>query len=389
MGKAPGRYPYSEKELYLLLSPDYLYTYQYLSLSPAYPYLPQVMLRFLILFLLSFTLYSASLRIRLKEDNYLAVRGEVVLKGNKKSFDYNSLRGKLEIREGEIYFLNRKWGEKLEVIPEGEIFWWGKSPFRGRLRLVVRENKILPLNIVDIEDYLRGVVGEEMPYYWPEEALKAQSVVSRTYALYHLRHYRPYDLSSTILHQKYGGIKSERETINRAVAKTRGEVLVRNGELIFSPFHACSGGFTEWGKEVWEKAPSYLIGVPDPFCENSPYSYWTYRITRRRLGEMLGVRVKRVEIVEYTPSGRVRKIKIGDRILRGEELRKILGYSHLRSTLFRVIEGRWWIKFVGKGWGHGVGLCQWGARKMAEKGFSYQDILKFYFPYAHIEKYEN
>lgn len=353
------------------------------------------MKKFLLPFFLfsSFSLFSFEVRVKLEEPLYIEVKGNAVLKGEKFSQEILSPWGWIKVREGKIFFRWKSWGKELEIIPKNRMFKLGKRWYPGKLKILVKDGEAIPVNILDIENYLEGVVGAEMPYYFPLEALKTQAVVSRTYALYSLNPQAPYDLTQEVSDQCYLGLSRRTHKVIEAVRETKREILTKNGKIIPAHFCACCGGYTEWAKEVWKDSPPYLCGVPDPYCRNAPVFQWSYRISWRKLGQILGRRIEGLEILEKSRSGRVKKLKIffrnGEKIISGVELRRILGYSHLKSTLFRIVEGRFFVRFIGQGWGHGVGMCQWGAKGMAEKGYNYREILKFYFPFAEISKYEN
>ena len=284
-----------------------------------------------------------------------------------------------------------------------------RGKYRGQLSLIKWNHNYLVVNTMDIEEYLYGVIGKEMEKSWPFEALKAQAVCSRTLIYYYktiaAKKNLPYDVSDTIYHQVYGGVYSENESIVRAVEETKDEVLAgQNSEneynIVPSFFHACCGGHTSFASDVWGGNYPLLKGVEDPFCSGTPFYYWSKSFTQRDLKDIVGIDVLSIRILGYDNSGRATKIefsgKSSSRIMKADDfrMRTINGSTSFKSekslpsVLFAVRKQGTNFLFEGKGYGHGVGLCQWGAKKMAEQGETYRGILKYYFPdltLVHIE----
>ncbi len=277
-----------------------------------------------------------------------------------------------------------------------------KGKYRGQLSLIKWNRRYLVINTMDIEEYLYGVIGKEMEKSWPFEALKAQAVCSRTLIFYYrnlaTKKKLPYDVSDTIYHQVYGGVYSENESIVRAVEETSNEILVagQNGEngynIVPSFFHACCGGHTSTASDVWGGNYPSLKGVEDPFCSGTPFYSWSKSFTQNDLKGIVGIPVSSVQVLGYNDSGRVAKIefsgKSGSKVMTAESFRMMTvngsttfsSRQSLPSTLFTVRKQGNVFLFEGKGYGHGVGLCQWGAKKMAEQGKTYKEILGYYFP---------
>ena len=251
------------------------------------------------------------------------------------------------------------------------------------------EHGLVVVARVPVEEYLRGVVPKEMPASWHEEALKAQAVCARTYALYQKqrRGDYSYDLLATVASQVYGGEGSYHPRSDSAVAATRGEVLMFEGDLALTLFHANSGGHTEDMKRVWGSGLPYLEGVKDP---HSPVMEWSCEISQRDLEKKLkksGIDCDRFSSLAFSDrgiSGRYRIVTIicGDESveLRTNKLRHIVGPGEMKSTRFREKVSKSALHLAGEGFGHGVGLSQWGARGFAEKGALYEQILSFYYP---------
>jgi stage II sporulation protein D len=275
---------------------------------------------------------------------------------------------------------------------DGSVQVNGRS-YRGTVEVRKRRNgSLLVVNDLDIEDYLLGVVAEEMPYDWEPEALKAQAVVARTFALYQKRSAgkRPYHVLATVNGQVYSGRRGERPEAVRAVQETKGLVLTYDGEVVPAFFHSSCGGHTEDASELWGIDAPYLKGV-DCDCQRiSKYGVWERRIglssilsALRRRGYRLGV-ISDVKTGSITGAGRVREVEIihdgGKVSVPAETLRQAVGYEDIPSVFFETsVSGRDVI-FSGRGRGHGVGLCQWGAKNMAGGGYDYRTILQHYYP---------
>ncbi len=276
-----------------------------------------------------------------------------------------------------------------------------KGKYRGQLSLVKWNKKYLVINVMDVEEYLFGVIGKEMDKSWPFEALKAQAVCSRTLIYYYkeiaAKKNIPYDVSDTIYHQVYGGVASENENIIRAVEETSNQILAgQDGEngynIMPSFFHACCGGRTNSPSETWGGRYQLLDGVDDPYCSGSPFYAWSRSFTREELKSITGTDVCSIKVKGFDKSGRAKQIEIqgvsGIKIIAAETFRMMTINSSttfrssksLPSTMFTIVKNGNSFVFSGNGYGHGVGLCQWGARKMAEEGKNYMEILKYYFP---------
>lgn len=289
--------------------------------------------------------------------------------------------------EGNAVVLNKWRDDRLWVEPrEGGYVWIGQSWYRGRVQLVrVGSDRFAAINYVDLEQYLYSVVGAEAISSWPLEALKAQAVAARTYALYERQRStgKLFDLGSTQNSQVYKGIASESSRTHEAVNQTNGQVVTYNGQLILAAFHASSGGHTENVEDIWTKPLPYLRGVAD-YDRGTPVYEWTEAIAKESLGGKLGIGpVQSVRIERKTPRGRAITVNVvgqsGSKRLSGEAFRKAL---KLRSTLFEVSEHQGTFFVSGRGFGHGVGMSQWGAYNLARQGTNYQQILGHYYQNA-------
>lgn len=266
--------------------------------------------------------------------------------------------------------------------------------YRGALELRHRGAGLIAVNIVPVDDYLLSVVPEEMPTDWPAEALKAQSVAARSFALKSRgRHAAEgYDLCTTTHCQLYKGIASEKTASTAAVRATRGEVLTYAGQPIEALFHTDSGGMTESSEDVWGNPIPYLRAVRDTPLGTMP---WTKTVSKADLEKKLaakGYNIGRLRAVELSPlavgraakdrtaSGRVKAMTVtgtkGSVTLSGTAWRSLLG---LKSVLFDAKLTQDSVTFTGFGAGHGLGISQWGAKRLAEAGKSYADILHHYY----------
>jgi stage II sporulation protein D len=265
--------------------------------------------------------------------------------------------------------------------------------FPGGVALIPRGDGTLDVvNVVPIEAYVERAVASEIYADWPREALKAQAVVARTYALYERRRRvdEPFHLESGVVSQRYDA-RRVALAIRQATAETLGEYLDFEGEPILAAFHSSAGGKTASSAEVWGAPRVYLSVVPSP-DDAAPDYFWSFDIELSDLRAALRERgfapgdSGGVTILERTESGRVAQIEVSGAVLSGRELRQALGGRALRSTLFDVRAEEGGVRFVGSGSGHGVGLSQWGARELARKGKTYRQILQHYYPRSEIRR---
>jgi stage II sporulation protein D len=248
------------------------------------------------------------------------------------------------------------------------------------------------INRIGLEDYVASTVGGEMASSWPQEALRAQAVAARTYVLHEASQHRDsdWDVRATTLSQVYKGIEAETPETRSATRATTGEVLTYDGEPILAVFHSTAGGRTERAAEVWGEDLPYLRVVEVEDEDDAPQTYWRTAFAPgalRGVLEAAGVGVGRIEsivVTQRTESGRVKRLAFqgsdGRRELRGPALRSLVASLGLRSTLFDIRETPAGFVFVGSGFGHGVGMSQWGARAMARQGASYRRILARFYP---------
>lgn len=279
------------------------------------------------------------------------------------------------------------------VVPaaaEGTFALSGKL-YRGALQIKPRtgskQTGVDLINYVDLEDYLLSVVPSEMPSGWAIEALKAQAIAARSYAQANAGKHESegYDIKATTDDQAYSGVSAEHPQSNRAVHETRGQVLMHEGQVVSAYFHSSSGGCTELAEHVWARPVPYLRAVAD-YDDESPHFAWTRSADIASAEQALAKANKNVGgLLSITPvmrgvSPRVRWLLATgtDRSLfiSGEEARRIFG---LPSTCFNIGAAPDSYVFAGRGYGHGLGMSQWGAKKLAEAGYTAAEILSYYY----------
>lgn len=263
---------------------------------------------------------------------------------------------------------------------------------RGHLEIQNAPSGLAVINQIGLETYVAGVVSGEVSPKWPLEALKAQAVAARTYVLYKQveNQQEPFDVFASVLDQVYHGHAARSESVLRAVAETKGHVVTYDRRPIYAAYSSTAAGPTEDALYVWALNLPYLKGVNCPFDEQAPRYDWRTSFTFEFLEQQLrkeGFAVGTVATLTpytFTPSGRVDRVRLlhsqGEIILRGQDLRRIVGYSKIFSTNFSIESMGAEVVVVGHGAGHAVGMCQWGMREMAELGYDYQSILRHYYP---------
>ncbi|MGC1393783.1 MAG: SpoIID/LytB domain-containing protein, partial [Coleofasciculaceae cyanobacterium] len=290
-------------------------------------------------------------------------------------------------RGGSNVALGQWRSQRLWIEPTANgVVWIGDRWYRGRTKLVSTAGGLTAVNYVNLEDYLYSVLGSEMFPNWPLEALKAQAVAARSYALYKRSTSANaiYDLGDTTTWQVYKGVNSEALPTHQAVDATAGQVMIYGGRVILAVFHSSSGGHTENVEDIWKEALPYLRGVAD-YDQGAPVFEWTKNFSGTQLSSLIsGVgNVVEMRAERTTPQGRVVTMLVkGDRATRrisGNDLRNAL---NLKSTLFVVNPAGSGFQVTGRGFGHGLGLSQWGAHNLAAQGINYQQILDHYYQNA-------
>jgi stage II sporulation protein D len=270
--------------------------------------------------------------------------------------------------------------------------------YRGNIELIRKGNaRLWVVNYIDLEDYVKGILYHEASHYWPQEALKAQAVVCRAYAVYQMRQAagKDFDVTSDVYSQVYGGKTSERYRTNQAVDQTHGQVLTYKGKVFPAYFHSTCAGHTEDASLVWNIDVAPLRGVSCDFCKESPHFNWHQEVSFSRIKQALlkaGYKecgtIESVVAMNRDASGRIKELLIKtdtkDIRIAGKDFRIILGPDSIRSVNFKISSVGQAADFTGIGWGHGVGMCQWGAYFMAKEGHTYTQILEYYYPGSEI-----
>lgn len=276
-------------------------------------------------------------------------------------------------------------GPWLELLPEDGVVRHDGRAYRGGLRIEAHEGGLRVLNLVDLEAYLRGVVPSEMQASWPLEALKAQAVAARSYTLASLDRDAPYDVCASDACQVYRGMAVEHPRSDRAVLETEGVVIAWRGVPAMAYYHADSGGIVASSGEVWGRELPYLPSRTD-VAAVSPHRGWTASLDPGRLAAALAAEGRGVgtptglTVLARSASGRVARAEIagsvGRVVLEGPALTRVLRGSGLKSTRISVVAP---LTVRGDGWGHGVGMSQYGARTLAAQGYDYARILAYYY----------
>ena len=274
--------------------------------------------------------------------------------------------------------------------------------YRGELLLLTNGDKknLAIVNNVELEDYLLSAVPSEVPHTWHKEVLKAQAVAARSYALGYLgrRIEKGYDLESTVEDQVYLGIASEKKSTTQAVKETKGIILLdKDNKPLIALYHSSGGGYTDSIDNLWDKKqkpPGHIsdhIKAKPDYDNNSPHFKWfrSYKITElNNLLKSLNIgEITNITPLSRTVANRIMWIKLagikGEVKIRGEEFRKLL---KLPSSKFNLKIENNIIKFSGSGYGHGLGMSQWGAKALAERGFTYDKILAHYYSGVRLTK---
>ena len=287
----------------------------------------------------------------------------------------------------------------LRFVPAKDFVTVNKKPYRGVLEVHEDRTGLMVVNEIPLESYIVGIINNEVSSKWHIEALKAQAVISRTYALYQKekRQGGVYELTNTHMDQVYSGADREDRASFKAVRSTKGQVLMYGNAMALTVFHSNAGGRTEASENVWSAAYPYLKSLKSKHDKGAPNYRWEISLSAEKVkkflnnaGHSIG-RPVRISVRKRTRTKRIKLLTIRDKKgvtieLTGEEMRKAIGYAKLKSTMFNVKKKRDGFTFKGMGSGHGVGLSQWGAKGMAEKGNSYKKILKHYYPGTKLKR---
>ena len=272
----------------------------------------------------------------------------------------------------------------------------GNRKGTGRVRLLARKGELLIVAVEPLEAYVAAVVSREAAPSFHPEALAAMAVAARTYAVGAAAKPRDpaYDVVATVEDQVFDGMDGVTAVFREAADRTRGVVVRYRGELARTVYHSTCGGRTEDAGSAWGKDVPYLRAQLCDDCADSPVYRWQYRMSEaegRRVAKVLGVppgKDLRIDVTGRTPSGRASRVRISSggvsRELQAAQFRNAAGYAKVRSLKMEIVPvaGEW--RITGEGWGHGVGLCQFGANGMARRGTGLREILARYYPGTEI-----
>lgn len=286
---------------------------------------------------------------------------------------------------------------------------WGKRKYRGKLNLVASTSSGCNLiNDIPLEDYISTLLPKEMSSSWPIEVLKAQAVAARTYAYYKKvqnilsrKNRKAFDIINSEKHQVNGTFHDVTEKTVRATKETKGEILsLGSGKITPTFFHSKCGGKTYRPDQIWSNKVEGYESVDCPFCYSHGRKNWVKKVNTKKLKEYLNDALKTFKLghpihkrskLKLMPDNKTySRLKLYDndnlKIIQKSRLRSALGRDILPSNHYHIKKDKKGFVIEGKGYGHGVGMCQYGAYELAKRGYSYKQILSHYFPKHKIEK---
>ena len=325
-----------------------------------------------------------------------------------------SFRG--SIKTGNLFFDmgNHHFQEKvIEIVPTSQpSLWINDHLYRGSLRVIrTSANRLRAVNYINIEDYLASVLNGEMPDSFPQAARSAQAIAARTYALYQAKTFgkhSTYDLRSGTGSQVYQGVQYrnakgkriavENRSSRQIIDRTRGVVCTHRGKLFCTYYSSICGGRTTNGKAIFKDAATPLMSVPCDWCVGSKYYRWKSSVKRNTVERQLQKyftqknrsfdQLKEVTLQKATRRGNIPLVRVStthsSMELSSYVFRLRVSPKKIRSPYFLVQDQGTHFAFSGRGWGHGVGLCQWGARGQALAGRSATHILMHYYPHSEL-----
>ena len=300
-------------------------------------------------------------------------------------------------RNGDWIWVNGRSFRSLRFSAPGSLQVNGKG-YRGVIEVSAKDKGLQVVNELPLEQYLIGLINCEISSQWPIESIKTQAVIARSYAFYQMQSRRnaPYHLESSVMDQVYDGSDAEDSRAARGVEETAGEVLAFDGRVIQAFYHSNCGGHTEAAENVWGYPVSYLQGVACKYCAAAGAARWEYSVGLKKLEAQLksgGIQVTGLRDIKpgrRNSSGRLAEVLLlsakGTEAVSAVTFRKAVGYSIVKSTNFDIRTAGDDAFFSGAGYGHGVGLCQWGSKQRAEDGFNYEEILAYYYPGTQLRK---
>lgn len=276
-----------------------------------------------------------------------------------------------------------------------------KFKYMSNMTIRIKRNSTGNIDVVPIEEYIVGVVSGEVPISFEMDALKAQAVAARSYVLKQLEYNKnkDYDVVDTVMNQVYldsdqlknrwgNDYESNLNKAKAAVLETKGEYLDCNGSVVEALFFSTSTGYTENSGEVFPTQQPYLKSVASMWdADVSPVFNDYFHFSLADFYRLLGVEYRDnvyVEVISTTSTGRIKQIKINNKVFSGDQVQYLLG---LRSTFFTITQNGNSVDINTKGFGHGVGMSQYGAEGMALNGYKYDEILKYYYQGVEIKKF--
>lgn len=305
--------------------------------------------------------------------------GKFNVAGNKKQVQAGSVKA-----DGDLI---------LDLSSKDGFFTLNGNKYNGKLILKPASNGVNVIEQTDLENYLLGVLPYEMSHSWPQEALKAQAVAARTYTLKSItdKKIEDFDLYSDVRSQMYKGAGTVYDSVKQAVKQTKGQVLMYDGKLFYTYYHANCGGHTDpmpWLKDAIKP----LSGAKCGYCSKSASANWKAEIPLDSINKFLKKNkingtFKSVSIAQKESSGRAKTLTVKTnktkKTVSCNDFRVAVGSTKMKSCFITKISGR---TFTGKGYGHGGGMCQDGAKGMAEAGKDYKEILERYYPSAKLKE---
>lgn len=304
--------------------------------------------------------------------------------------------------EWSIHTPQEKGLKKLEITSPGGFLTFQGKTYRNKISVIAKDRGCLVINTLDLEKYLSGLINKEMSPSWPMAALKAQAVASRTYALFQMEENRhqDFDLESTTADQVYAGASAETAKSNQATEETKGEILAYSGSPIKAYFHANCGGKTEAPEFVWGQKNPAFRSVYCPYHRTQKEKVqWEVRLSKQQIYQAVKkiagslpksfFHVAQVEAGAPNGNQRLSDIMVSDArgnslVISSNAFRNAIGNTKFRSTSFQLKKEGDAVRFIGEGFGHGVGMCQVGAKAMADEGKNYREILSHYYPLAQV-----
>lgn len=358
----------------------------------------------------------------------------IVLKLNGQNYDIYDAQG--------VFLSSMATNKSMKIqSPSASPIKINNKRYRGYLTFDTVDKQLAAINNVGLEEYLYGVVPREMPSTFSYEALKAQAVAARSYAVCSVTRNKDksFDLYDTVSSQVYGGFDAERDNVRKAVDETRGQILLSEGKVVNATYSSSNGGYTADANDVWGAKYKYLISKEDKYSINEPNYNWNFEINANDLINGLkkqGISINSINqiyVKENNNSKRVKTVAIMDGakevLVDNNKFKNAIGANKFKSSMYTIeasgvsaatqapendndgevtvlfedgvaifissetsektspssaISADAKIKIAGHGWGHGVGLSQWGANNMAKAGLKYDEILKFYYDGAEI-----